>query len=119
MKIENKKYKTKAGNIINYYEIDNENPPLLIIHAQGTNANSYKNVVSKLSKYYHLFLIDCYGHGKSTHNKELYNLETQGNDLIEFIKCVIKSKTSILGHSSGGLIAVILLPKLIYVTNYF
>ncbi len=105
MKIVNKEFKTKNGNIINYYEIDNEKPPLLIIHAQGTNANSYEKVISKLSKIYHLILVDCYGHGKSSHNKELYNLETQGNDLIEFIESVVKGKISILGHSSGGLIA--------------
>ena len=105
MKIENKKFKTKSGNIINYYEINNDKPPLLIIHAQGTNACSYKKVLNKLSKFFHLFLVDCYGHGKSSHNKELYNLETQGNDLIEFIKSIINNKIALLGHSSGGLIA--------------
>lgn len=42
MKIENKKFKTKSGNIINYYEINNDNPSLLVIHAQGTNACSYE-----------------------------------------------------------------------------
>ena len=52
-----------------------------------------------------MFLVDCYGHGKSSHNKELYNLETQGNDLIEFIKSIINNKIALLGHSSGGLIA--------------
>lgn len=105
MKEKSIEYNTKRGNTINYYEIKNDNQPLLIIHAQGTNANSYEKVISKLSKYYHLFLVDCYGHGKSSHNKELYNLESQGNDLIEFIKNVINSKTALLGHSSGGLIA--------------
>ena len=105
MKIENKKFKTKSGNIINYYEINNEKPPLLIIHAQGTNAFSYEKVLDKLSKFFHLFLVDCYGHGKSSRNKELYNLETQGNDLIEFIKSIINNKIALLGHSSGGLIA--------------
>ena len=105
MKIDNKKFKTKSGNIINYYEINNEKPPLLIIHAQGTNAFSYEKVLDKLSKFFHLFLVDCYGHGKSSRNKELYNLETQGNDLIEFIKSIINNKIALLGHSSGGLIA--------------
>lgn len=64
-----------------------------------------KKILNKLSKFFHLFLVDCYGHGKSSHNKELYNLETQGNDLIEFIKSIINNKIALLGHSSGGLIA--------------
>lgn len=98
-------YKTNDDNIINYYEIDNNNPILLIIHAQGTNSGSYSKVVKDLSKKFHLILVDCYGHGKSSHNKEKYNIISQGNDLIDFIKSKTDEKISILGHSSGGLIA--------------
>lgn len=105
MKLENKQYITKDNNIINYYESNNDKPILMIIHAQGTNSNSYLDVIKPLDKYYHLILVDCYGHGKSSHNKEKYNLISQGNDLIEFIKTKTDNKINILGHSSGGLIA--------------
>ena len=71
---------------INYYEWDNDNPILLIIHAQGTNAENYSDVVKDLSKKFHLILVDCYGHGKSSHNKEKYNIVSLGDDLIDFIK---------------------------------
>ena len=33
MKLENYQYETGDGNIINYYEWDNDNPLLLVIHA--------------------------------------------------------------------------------------
>lgn len=46
------------------------NHTLLLIHAQGTNAMSYLKVAKKLSKKFHVILVDCYGHGKSSHNKE-------------------------------------------------
>ncbi len=105
MKLESLQYKTKDGSIINYYETDNENPILLMIHAQGTNANSYSEVAKDLSKRFNLILVDCYGHGKSSHNREKYNIVSQGNDLIEFIKSKTNEKISILGHSSGGLIS--------------
>ena len=37
MNLINKQFKTGDNNIINYYEIDNGNPTLLIIHAQTQN----------------------------------------------------------------------------------
>lgn len=105
MKLVNNQFKTSDNNIINYYEIKNSNHMLLLIHAQGTNAMSYLKIVKKLSKKFHVILVDCYGHGKSSHNKEKYNIVSQGEDLIEFIKSITNDKIAVLGHSSGGLIA--------------
>lgn len=101
----NKHFITKDSNVINYYETNNDKPILLIIHAQGTNAMSYLKVIKDLSKNFHLLLVDCYGHGKSSHNRAKYNLIVQGDDLIEFIQTTTNGNISVLGHSSGGLIA--------------
>ena len=68
MNLINKQFST-SDNIINYYEIANSNPILLIIHAQGTNASSYSKVVKDLSKKFHIILVDFYVHGKSSHNR--------------------------------------------------
>ena len=111
MKLENYQYKTYDNNIINYYEADNDNPILLIIHAQSANSSSYSSVIKDLSRKFHLIIIDCYGHGKSSHNKEKYNIISQGDDLIEFIQYKTDEKISILGHSSGGLIACYIASK--------
>ena len=111
MKLENYQYKTHDNNIINYYEADNDNPILLIIHAQSANSSSYSSVIKDLSRKFHLIIIDCYGHGKSSHNKEKYNIISQGDDLIEFIQYKTDEKISILGHSSGGLIACYIASK--------
>ena len=111
MKLENCQYKTHDNNIINYYEADSNNPILLIIHAQSANSSSYSSVIKDLSKKFHLIIIDCYGHGKSSHNKEKYNIISQGDDLIEFIRYKTDEKISILGHSSGGLIACYIASK--------
>ena len=111
MKLENYQYKTYDNNIINYYEADSNNPILLIIHAQSANSSSYSSVIKDLSRKFHLIIIDCYGHGKSSHNKEKYNIISQGDDLIEFIQYKTDEKISILGHSSGGLIACYIASK--------
>ena len=105
MKLQNAQYKIDDKSILNYYEISANKPNLLLLHAQGTNSLSYMNVVKQLSKYYHIYMVDYYGHGKSSHNKEKYNLISIGNDIIQFIENVIGNEVSVVGHSSGGLIA--------------
>ena len=105
MKIRNEQFKIDDKSVLNYYEIKTDNPKLLLLHAQGTNSLNFMNVVDKLSKYFHIYLIDYYGHGKSSFNREKYNLVSIGNDIVKFIEEVIKDNVSILGHSSGGLIA--------------
>lgn len=105
MKIRNEQFKVDDNSILNYYEIKNDKPILLLLHAQGTNSMNFMNVINKLSKYFHIYLVDYYGHGSSSFNKEKYNLISIGKDILKFINEVIKDKFSVLGHSSGGLIA--------------
>ena len=105
MKISNDQFKIDDKSILNYYEIKSNKPKLLLLHAQGTNSLSFMSVINKLSKYFHIYLVDYYGHGKSSFNREKYNLIDIGNDIIKFIEEVIKDNVSVLGHSSGGLIA--------------
>ena len=45
MKLINNQFKTSDNSIINYYEVINNKPILLIIHAQGTDAMSYLKVL--------------------------------------------------------------------------
>ncbi|MDE6911103.1 MAG: alpha/beta hydrolase [Lachnospiraceae bacterium] len=90
---------------LNYYEIKNDLQPLILIHAQGVDAVSFENVWGQLSKGYHIYSIDCYGHGESSHNAKQYNVEASSKAIIRFIEDVVKEKVFLLGHSSGGLIA--------------
>mgnify|MGYP003551249587 FL=1 len=105
MKIHNAQYKIDDSSILNYYEVGSAKNKLLLLHAQGTNSCSFDNVVTKLAKYYHVYMVDYYGHGKSSRNPEKYNLVSIGNDIMDFIENVICDSVAVLGHSSGGLIA--------------
>lgn len=96
----------QSGNrLLHYYEIENKLQPLILLHAQGVDATSFEHVWEKLSRKYHIYSIDCYGHGKSLHSPEQYNLVDIGNAIIRFLEEVVKEKGFLLGHSSGGLIA--------------
>ncbi len=105
MKIHTAQYKIDDRSVLHYYEIKNKNPKFLLLHAQGTNSLSFMNVAQRLSKYYHIYMVDYYGHGHSSHNCEKYNLYSIGNDIISFIEKIICDNVIVLGHSSGGLIA--------------
>lgn len=91
------------GNIINYGEVENNNPPLLLIHGQGGAWQDYALLFPKLKKNWHVFSIDVYGHGKSSHNKSFYYIDKNADDLIWFIENVIGEPTVVSGHSNGAL----------------
>lgn len=90
----NQKYDAHSG--LNYYEINNDRQPLVLIHAQGVDGTSYANVSKRLSKKFHIYSIDCYGHGKSSHAPESYNIVDISNAVISFIENVVKSNVFIL-----------------------
>ena len=95
----------KQGIELSYFEIKNNLQPLVLIHAQGVDATSFENVWEQLSKQYHIYSIDCYGHVASLHNAKQYNVEDIGKAIVCFIEDVVKEKVYLLGHSSEGLIA--------------
>ncbi len=92
------------GTIINYGEGPEGSVSLLLIHGQMVSWEDYAKVLSKLSKYYHVYAVDCHGHGESSKDPQKYTAENMGNDFIWFIENVIKEPVVISGHSSGGLL---------------
>lgn len=93
------------GTVINYGEGPDNGPPLLLIHGQMTSWEDYEKVLPKLSRRFHVFAVDCHGHGGSSKNPEKYSAISMGNDLIWFLEQVIKAPAIVSGHSSGGLLA--------------
>lgn len=93
------------GSTIHYGEsCDNGMPALLLIHGQARSWEDYLTVLPELSVNYHIYAVDCYGHGKSSKKPEKYNAKAMGEDLIWFIRNIIKSPAVVSGHSSGGLL---------------
>ena len=97
--------KLEDGSEIYYIEGPENGPSLLLLHGQQVNCYDYAKVLPKLSKHFHVFAPDYYGHGNSSKNPAKYNAVAIGNDLVWFIENVIKEKVYISGHSSGALLA--------------
>jgi len=91
------------GSVMNYGE-GGRGIPLMLIHGQGVSWEDYMDVLPQLSKYYHIYAVDCYGHGQSSSNPEKYTAKAIGADFIWFIENVIREPAVVSGHSSGGLL---------------
>ena len=94
-----------TGSIINYGEVENDKPPLLLIHGQMSIWEDYALVMPELSRNWHIYAVDVYGHGESSHDESLYYLDVNGDDLIWFINNVIGKPTVVSGHSNGAITA--------------
>lgn len=93
------------GTILNYAEGPDNGPALLLIHGQGMAWQDYIYVLPQLSAYYHVYAVDCHGHGESSHDPTDYTCETMGQDFVSFIETVIGEPCVVSGHSSGGILA--------------
>ncbi|WP_203248548.1 alpha/beta fold hydrolase [Sporosarcina beigongshangi] len=101
-----KQIKLKDGTVLNYGEgPSNGKTALLLIHGQGMTWEDYSKVLPELSKHYHVYAVDCHGHGESDWNPKKYTAKAMAKDFAEFIEIEIGKKIVLSGHSSGGMIA--------------
>jgi len=96
---------TIGGATINYAEGPDNGVALLLVHGQGMEWEDYATVLPGLSARYHVFAVDCFGHGTSEHDPALYSCAVNGNELIAFAREVFDEPYVVSGHSSGGIIA--------------
>ncbi len=99
-------YADKGESIgLQYYEIKNDRPPLVLLHAQAVDSTSFFGVMPALARRFHVYAVDCYGHGGSLQDAAKYNVADCGEAIVRFLQDVVKAPACLLGHSSGGLIA--------------
>lgn len=98
-------FKTHRDTMLKYYTFGDKDRVIVMLHAQGVSSDSYFAVAKVLAKKAKVILIDYYGHGGSSHDSELYKLDVIGDDVCELIRAVTDKQVTLVGHSSGGLIA--------------
>lgn len=94
-----------GGTRIHYTEGPDSGPALLLIHGQAMAWQDYAKVLPALSAQYHVFAVDCHGHGLSAHDASRYTCQAMGADFAAFIETVIGEPVVLSGHSSGGIVA--------------
>lgn len=102
---EEKQLTLENSAILNYVEGPDNGPALLLIHGQEMAWGDYDTVLPELSKSFHVYAVDCFGHGKSEHRADLYTCQSNAEALIAFMKDTIQEPCYVSGHSSGGILA--------------
>ena len=93
------------GSVIHYGEGPDNGPALLLIHGQGGDWTHYGETLPALAKRFHVYSVDCFGHGGSTHDPALYNCAVNSQALVWFLQNEVKEEAYLSGHSSGGIMA--------------
>ena len=96
----------RIGDVdLSYVEGPQNGPPLVLLHAQHMEWFSYSRVLPALVDRFHVFAVDCPGHGKTIVPDGYPMTANQiGADLAAFIDTTVGSAAFVAGNSSGGLL---------------
>jgi pimeloyl-ACP methyl ester carboxylesterase len=91
-----------------YYEENGIGDPLILMHGFGRTAADWKPFVEAFSKKFRVIAWDMRGHGRSTNSdtSEVFLHATAARDLLTFIEVLKLEKVKLIGHSSGGIVAL-------------
>jgi esterase len=76
-------------------------PPLILLHALGSDAQDWDEVALALAERYHVFALDQRGHGESARPVS-YSFESMRDDLKAFADALSIDRFTLIGHSMGG-----------------
>ena len=82
-------------------------PPLLMLHATGLCAAPWRPIARRLAQRYRVLAFDQRGHGDTDPSDKGYRFEYAGEDLAAIVEAMGLAGPRIVGHSSGGLAAII------------
>ncbi|MFH1388784.1 MAG: alpha/beta hydrolase [Patescibacteria group bacterium] len=102
------------SNLLTNYQIypcDESKETLLILHGWQCNITSWTQVAVELSKQINVMLLDLPGFGQTQEPSTAWEITDYADFVEEFIKKLELTNLTIMGHSFGGRIALILAPK--------
>jgi pimeloyl-ACP methyl ester carboxylesterase len=85
--------------------------PVLILHGWGASIETIMPIVNTLKKDHTVFALDLPGFGKSQEPEEVFGSFCYADMVKEFMDRLIPGKLSLVGHSFGGKLAIILSSK--------
>ena len=95
------------GIVFRYRETgDGSVPVLILLHALGEDARDWDEVAAALSSRYRVLALDQRGHGQSEYTPR-YSFELMRDDLKNFVDALGLERFSLMGHSMGGLVALL------------
>jgi pimeloyl-ACP methyl ester carboxylesterase len=95
---------TPEGQI--HYAVAGHGKPVLLLHQTPRSWDEYREVLPLIGKKYWAIAMDTVGFGDSYKPKGQGSVEGYGRGVIHFLDAMAISRASIVGHHTGGVIAV-------------
>jgi len=92
---------------LNYKKIGESGSTIIILHGLLGSLDNWQTIAKQLAENHQVFIVDQRNHGRSPHTDEM-NYEVLANDAYEFCVQQNISKATIIGHSMGGKVAMLL-----------
>ncbi len=101
-------FATRDGVRLFYSESGTGDPPLLFVHGWCCDSTNWRAQVLAFRRRYRIVTTDLRGHGKSAKPKQDYTMDGFASDLEWLIDELDLRRPVVIGHSMGGLVALIL-----------
>lgn len=95
----------KDGSL--HCKIGGTGEPLLLLHGNGEDHTIFQQQIKYFKPFYTVLALDTRGHGKSAAKQETLTFETFVKDIDQVLNHLHIEKTSIIGFSDGGNIALL------------
>jgi esterase len=92
---------------LNYKKLGESGSTIIILHGLLGSLDNWQTIAKQLAENHQVFIVDQRNHGRSPHTDEM-NYEVLANDAYEFCVQQNISKATIIGHSMGGKVAMLL-----------
>lgn len=93
------------------YIVEGEGEPIVVLHGWGANIDSIRPIVRILKDGYKVYALDLPGFGKSDEPNDVYSSYDYAEIVKKFIDHFNLQKFSLVGHSFGGKISIIISTK--------
>ncbi len=96
----------KEANITYYIYGSNKKDSLVLLHGFLENSSMWKTIIETLSNSHQIISIDLLGHGKTDCLGYIHTMEDMADVVFEVLKSESIIKTTFIGHSMGGYVAL-------------
>ena len=92
---------------LNYAEGLATGPPLVVLHGGSARWQYGTQLLEALAPRWQIYALDLRGHGRSGRVPGRYRLRDYADDIVVFLREVVREPAAIYGHSLGGEVALL------------
>jgi pimeloyl-ACP methyl ester carboxylesterase len=97
----------ELGAVKTWYDEHGSGPPLVLLHGGLVDARWFEPNLAPLAERFHVYTPELRGHGHTPDVEGPMTYELMADDTIAFIETVVGEAADLVGHSTGGLVAML------------